>query len=546
VLRVTVPQLPGARVRARRGGSTWDVRVERLHDLQRLAVTSVGSGALSVLDLVVERWRAPVRGWLGSPRLAGITDLLMEPKGSGVRLRIALAEPTDPALVLAAAVRCLSPVPTGSVGPLLTFAAGLPASAASLAGHLSDVYLSTQSRDPHVRRSDVLIVPNVDSLTWPERECTVHVSTPTWTRDGLAFEVDVDPTVHRPIGRRSLAAGEIATAELFDGAITVATQAGPVVISDRVSTANVASLKGTLAVVAEALPAAITHQLQACGIVVAGRDQELPALSDHLSWQAWSVHERRHAIRQFGPMAALDAWPSVTVVLVTHRPDHLERAFAQLSRLRYPRLEVIVGAHGDHVDGARIWDLAQEVPYPVSVVPIDGSRTLGQALQSCCDRAEGALVTKMDDDDIYGPEHIWDLVIARQYSGAQIVGKALDWVYLESQDATVFRPTYPAEKYADFVAGGTLLISRGDLAAVGGWRPVPKSVDRALLDRVMADGGLVYRTHGLGYVYVRHSAGHTATVSDEHFLTKVTATFPGMVRHAAFGTDHAVPGEGGS
>ena len=38
--------------------------------------------------------------------------------------------------------------------------------------------------------------------------------------------------------------------------------------------------------------------------------------------------------------------------------------------------------------------------------------------------------------------------------------------------------------HADFVAGGTMLISRADLAMVGGWRPVPKSVDRALLDRV--------------------------------------------------------------
>jgi len=179
------------------------------------------------------------------------------------------------------------------------------------------------------------------------------------------------------------------------------------------------------------------------------------------------------------------------------------------------------------------------VPYPVTIVAIDGGRTLGEALQTCSDRAEGALLTKMDDDDIYGPEHVWDLVLARQYSGAQVVGKALDWVYLESQDTTVFRPTYPAEKYADFVAGGTMLISAADLGAVGGWRPVPKSVDRALLDRVLADGGLVYRTHGLGYVYIRHSAGHTASVSDAHFLTKTTATRPGLVRHECFGTAEA-------
>jgi hypothetical protein len=143
----------------------------------------------------------------------------------------------------------------------------------------------------------------------------------------------------------------------------------------------------------------------------------------------------------------------------------------------------------------------------------------------------------MDDDDHYGAEHIWDLVLARQYSGAEVVGKALDWIHVESADVTAFRPVYAAEKYATFVAGGTILISRGDLASVGGWRPVPKSVDRALLDRVLADGGLVYRTHGLGYVYVRRGEGHTASVRDEHFLTKTTATVPGLVRHPCFGTE---------
>jgi hypothetical protein len=184
---------------------------------------------------------------------------------------------------------------------------------------------------------------------------------------------------------------------------------------------------------------------------------------------------------------------------------------------------------------------ARDVPHPVAIHAIDGRHSLGEVLQTCSDRAEGALITKMDDDDFYGAEHIWDLVLAREYSGAQIVGKALDWIYVESKDTTAFRPTYAAEKYADFVAGGTILLSRADLNAVGGWRPVPKSVDRALLDRMLADGGLVYRTHGLGYVYVRHSAGHTASVKDEHFLTRTTSTHAGLIRHEAFGTAGHLP-----
>jgi hypothetical protein len=524
-------------VRVRRGGSSWDVRADRLPDVQRLAVCSVGAGSVTELDLTVDRWRPPTPGWIGRPGVPGIRELAVEPKGTGVRLRIGLTVAADAALVLAAAVRCLRPVPTGDLGPLLTFAPGLPAAAASLAGTVHDVLLVDETRDAHVRRCDVLLVPDIDSDRWPERQATVHVSAGTWTRDGQAFDVDVDPTVHRPVGRRSAGGTLVCEATIAGSTVTIAGPDTRVVIPDAVNAGEVAALRGVGAVVSDAMPPAVARQLNACGVVVTADRGSLPLDGDHLGWQVASVDARRHALRQYGPAAALDAWPTVSVVLVTHRPDHLEHAFRQVARLRYPRLEIVVGAHGDRVDAARVWELGQQVPHPVTVVAIDGQRTLGEALQACSDRAEGALITKMDDDDHYGPEHVWDLVLARQYSGAQVVGKALDWVYLESQDTTVFRPTYAAEKYADFVAGGTMLISRADLAAVGGWRPVPRSVDRALLDRVLADGGLVYRAHGLGYVYVRHSAGHTASVRDEHFLTRTTATHAGLIRHAEFGTE---------
>ena len=197
---------------------------------------------------------------------------------------------------------------------------------------------------------------------------------------------------------------------------------------------------------------------------------------------------------------------------------------------------MLIAAHGNEIDVDALRRKSAGLPHPVTVIPVDRSRNLGEALQVLCTAASGDLITKMDDDDYYGPDHIWDLVLSHEYSGAQLVGKALDWIHLEAQGVTVFRPVYPAEAYADFVCGGTMLISRGDLTSVGGWRPVPKSVDRALLDRVIDDGGLVYRTHGLGYVYVRRSDGHTATVSDEHFLKKNVSRMDGLVRHSEFGT----------
>ena len=251
-----------------------------------------------------------------------------------------------------------------------------------------------------------------------------------------------------------------------------------------------------------------------------------------MDWLVQSVHTRRHALRAYSPAAALNAWPTVSVVLATHRDRFIDHAIAQLARLAYPNLQIIVGLHGVEVDESRFAPIAHDL----KVVRIGSEVPFGTALQQLSQQAEGQLITKMDDDDFYGPEHVWDLVLARMYSGATLVGKALDWIHVESANKTAFRPEYAAEKYAPFVAGGTMLISRADLDALGGWRPVAKSVDRALIERVEHTGGAIYRTHGLGYLYERRGEGHTATPNEEHFLTKTTRTYEGRIEHEVFGT----------
>ena len=70
-------------------------------------------------------------------------------------------------------------------------------------------------------------------------------------------------------------------------------------------------------------------------------------------------------------------------------------------------------------------------------------------------RAQGTLLAKVDDDDTYGTEHIWDLVLARHYSGATLVGKGTEFVYLETLDTTVRRPSGVPEATGELVTSVT-------------------------------------------------------------------------------------------
>ena len=122
------------------------------------------------------------------------------------------------------------------------------------------------------------------------------------------------------------------------------------------------------------------------------------------------------------------------------------------------------------------------------------------------------------------------------YSGATVVGKGAEFVYVEPRDRTV-RRRMGSELYSGVVAGGTMLLSRGDLEAVGGWRPMPRSVDRGLLDRVLNAGGLVYRTHGFGFVYTRHGDGHTWDPGVDYFLHDPRRAGPGFRRTTSSARD---------
>ena len=186
----------------------------------------------------------------------------------------------------------------------------------------------------------------------------------------------------------------------------------------------------------------------------------------------------------------------------------------------------MLAVHGDGFPG-RI-DTAG-VPFHVEVARAPTGETLGEVLNRATAAAGGVLVTKMDDDDRYGSEHVWDLVLAHEFSKAELVAKAAEFVYLENSDSTIHRMIGGGEVSQDdpTIAGGAMLVSSHDLTGAGGWRRIASGVDQALAKDVALVGGSVYRTHGHGYMLARHGDGHTWNMPDSYFLRHAQETRPG-------------------
>jgi hypothetical protein len=218
------------------------------------------------------------------------------------------------------------------------------------------------------------------------------------------------------------------------------------------------------------------------------------------------------------------AQPSVSIVMATRRPDLLEHAIEQVNRQRgVYQLELVLAPHGFSPDASVLARADAEI----ALAPQRADAVFGDVLNLACHVASGDVVVKMDDDDWYAPDTLADLLLARAYSGAELVGMPDDLYYLEPTDETI-RLGQPSEVYRQFVAGGTLMLDRALLHEVGGFRSVRRHVDAELIAAVRAAGGATYRTHGLGYVLRRTDSGHTWQADLDDLRARAAQVTPGF------------------
>lgn len=212
-----------------------------------------------------------------------------------------------------------------------------------------------------------------------------------------------------------------------------------------------------------------------------------------------------------------DDEPAVSILLATRRPHLLPWAVDNVARQNYPRLQLAVALHGSGFDEGDVENALSRLSIPTRVTRVAEHIPYGGVLAAATLEATGCLLATLDDDDVYGPDHIWDLVLAREYAQSELVGKGAETIYLAGSDQTVCRELGSGESYSAGVAGAALMIGREDLERVGGWQ-VARFADRTLHDDVIRAGGRVYRTHGAGFMVIRHVDRHAWPADEEYFV----------------------------
>lgn len=215
---------------------------------------------------------------------------------------------------------------------------------------------------------------------------------------------------------------------------------------------------------------------------------------------------------------------SISAVVATMRPQELDRVAANLARQRHTDRELVLVTHGFEVPGGTLERWREEHGLSaVTVVPADRSLTLGACMNLGVEAASGRFVTKMDDDNYYGPGYLEDLVRAFDYTDAAVVGKWAHYVHLASTGATVLRFAHAEHRYTRLVQGGTIMTERETVRRVP-FRDVPRAVDTTFLDAIRDEGGRVYSADRFEYVSRRAATveGHTWGITDLDLLSRAS------------------------
>ena len=234
-------------------------------------------------------------------------------------------------------------------------------------------------------------------------------------------------------------------------------------------------------------------------------------------------------------------YPTVSVLVSTLRPDDLSSLLTQLHNQTLPSFELLLGLHGFDLlpSHKRQITALNRRKVKVKTEKFSKDEVLGEILTALAESSASEFIAKMDDDDYYGPEHLRDLLDAALSTGADVVGRAMNYVYLEPLDVTVRRfalhGTQAVELWSDWVCGGTILAKRESAQAAGWFGSGSTAVDRFLLSGVTNNGGKIWRTFGAGYIYRRTFTFHTYVTHYSKYLNGANEQTIGLWDHPVFG-----------
>ncbi|MEN1925981.1 glycosyltransferase [Luteimonas sp. MJ293] len=192
---------------------------------------------------------------------------------------------------------------------------------------------------------------------------------------------------------------------------------------------------------------------------------------------------------------------TVACLLITMRPELLASCLERFRADRYPHKELVVVLHGPDFSLAEARALVRPGE-PISIFQLGKQLSLGDCLNFAAAQSEAEYWAKLDDDDIYGPNYLSDIMLYRRATDFPLGGKPAAFIYSDGDQEIRWDPRYGSERALQYrranrgerihIAGGTLI----------GKREVLREVPFSDIRRRGSDTDLLRRADAAGIDFV--------------------------------------------
>jgi len=219
---------------------------------------------------------------------------------------------------------------------------------------------------------------------------------------------------------------------------------------------------------------------------------------------------RRRRRPQGAPTIGANDHPLVTVLCVSNRPKQLDHVLSTFQAQDWQNKELVLVQNTKGFD-----DLPSDWNHPTQILSQPPSISLGQCLNVGRAAADGTILCRFDDDDLYDPGYLSATIDVFRTVDAQVVGKSAHYVELSELGETILRFPSKANCYVGYVAGGTIaeyIPASGSIA----YPDVSLGEDSSFTRACERNGLRVWSTSPKGFTQVRrHHTDHTWQVTAE-------------------------------
>lgn len=213
--------------------------------------------------------------------------------------------------------------------------------------------------------------------------------------------------------------------------------------------------------------------------------------------------------------------PLISIILPTMRPHFIDRIVSNIGNQTYSNIECVIITQNyskKEINELKSkFDKFKHITY--KILENNSSQNLGARLNQALSHTKGEFIAKFDDDDLYFPNYLTDMMLPFKFGDWSLVGKKEGFFYLELEDKLVVK--YPNQRHidTDFVMGATLVMKKSDLIEVGGFLEAARGEDSDLLKRMTAKGKKIYASDPFNFIVWRskNSGSHSWDINKEFY-----------------------------